>query len=102
VHPFPVLQLPAPIPPPLLAGAALFLPAVRHLHTPWRLPQLAAGAVVALAEGGSGDVSYVGVGRVAAKDGLEGALTRLVKHRSEGVERDEGKFADIVCIIDDQ
>ncbi|CAK9781183.1 hypothetical protein CC85DRAFT_289014 [Cutaneotrichosporon oleaginosum] len=101
VHPFPVLQLPSPLPPPLLAGAALFLPAVRHLHTPWRLPALPAGAIVALAAGGSGDVLYVGVGRVAAADGLEGALGRLVKHRNEGVERDEGKFADIICIIDD-
>ncbi|BEI93373.1 uncharacterized protein CcaverHIS019_0510010 [Cutaneotrichosporon cavernicola] len=102
VHPFPVLQLPIPLPPPLLAGAALFLPAVRHLHTPWRLPQLPAGSIVAFAAGGSGDVSYVGVGRVVAADGLEGALTRLVKHRTEGVDCDEGKFADIICIVDDR
>ncbi|GMK53938.1 hypothetical protein CspeluHIS016_0105240 [Cutaneotrichosporon spelunceum] len=101
VHPFPVLQLPVPIPAPLLAGAALFLPAVRHLQTPWRLPQLAPGSIFALVAGGSGDVSYVGIGRVAAADGLEGALTRLVKHRTEGVECDEGKFADIICITDD-
>lgn len=103
VNPFPVLELPYPLPPPLLSGAALFLPAVRHLHKPWRLPKVAAGAVVTfVAPVSDAGVSYVGVGRVVATDGLEGALERLVKHRTEGVERDEGKFADILCIVDDQ
>lgn len=105
VPPFlPVLQLHHPLPPPLFSGAPLFLPAVRHMGTPWRLPDVAEGELVALAAdtAGDGNVSYVGVGRVVARGGLREALERLQRHRAEGVERDEGKFVDIMCIIDDQ
>ncbi|KAL1411375.1 hypothetical protein Q8F55_002331 [Vanrija albida] len=101
--PLPVLQIHHPLPPPLLTGAPLFLPAVRHMGTPWRLPDVGEGQLVALAAdtAGDGTVSYVGVGRVVAKGGLREALGRLIRHRSEGVERDEGKFCDIMCIVDD-
>lgn len=104
VGPLPILQIHHPLPPPLFTGAPLFLPAVRHMGTPWRLPDVGEGQLVALAAdtAGDGNVSYVGVGRVVAKGGLREALARLIRHRSEGVDRDEGKFCDIMCIIDDQ
>lgn len=99
----PVLQLHYPLPPPLFTGAPLFLPAVRHMATPWRLPDVGEGELVALAaDKGDGGVTYVGIARVVAKGGLKEALERLLKHRSEGVEVDEGKFADILTITDDQ
>ncbi|TXT09017.1 hypothetical protein VHUM_02491 [Vanrija humicola] len=103
VGPLPILQIHHPLPPPLFTGAPLFLPAVRHMGTPWRLPDVGEGQLVALAAdtAGDGNVSYVGVGRVVAKGGLREALGRLIRHRSEGVDRDEGKFCDIMCIIDD-
>jgi len=74
------------------------------MATPHLLPDVAEGEIVALVTDtqGDGKVSYVGVARVVAKGGLREALERLLKHRAEGVDRDEGKFADILCIIDDQ
>lgn len=74
------------------------------MATPWKLPDVGEGDVVALAadKEGDGRVSYVGVARVVAKGGLGEALERLLRHRREGVDRDEGKFADILCIEGDQ
>lgn len=102
--PLPVLQIHHPLPPPLLTGAPLFLPAVRYMSTPWRLPDVGEGDVVGLVADtdGSGRVRFVGVAKIVAKGGLRDQLERLLRHRSEGVERDEGKFADILSIIDDQ
>lgn len=100
----PTLQIHHPLPPPLFTGAPLFLPAVRHMGRPHLLPDVGEGELVALVADTEGDgrVSYVGVARVVANGGLREALGRLLRHRAEGVERDEGKFADILCIIDDQ
>jgi translation initiation factor 2D len=47
-------------------------------------------------------VEYVGVGKVVSRGGLRGARDRLMKHRSEGVDVDEGKFCDVMCISGDQ
>ncbi|RSH89032.1 hypothetical protein EHS25_002694 [Saitozyma podzolica] len=101
--PLPVLQLHHPLPPPILTGAPLFLPAVRHLPRPHLLPDVPEGAVVAFATSPSGDesVEYVGVGKVVSRGGLRGARDRLMKHRSEGVDVDEGKFCDVMCISGD-
>ena len=51
---------------------------------------------------GDDEVQYVGVGRVVAAGGIRGAVERLTRHRSEGVEVDEGKFCDILCFAGDQ
>lgn len=102
--PLPVLQLHHPLPPPVLTGAPLFLPAVRHLPRPHLLPDVPEGAVVAFAISSAGDesVEYVGVGKVVSRGGLRGARDRLMKHRNEGVDVDEGKFCDVMCISGDQ
>lgn len=106
VRPLPILELPYPLPPPLLTGAALFLGAVRNLHKPWKLPTVPENTMVALVAPVDpkqpGKVAYVGVGHVVAKGGLAGALERRVRHMNEGVDHDDGKFCDIMCIIDDQ
>lgn len=106
VQPLPILELPYPLPPPLLSGAALFLGAVRHLHKPWRLPVVPEGAMVALVApvdpNQPGKVSYVGVGHVVASGGLSGALERRKRHLQDGKDHDDGKFCEIMCIIDDQ
>lgn len=105
VPPFlPILQIHFPIPPPLFTGAPLFLPAVRHLDKPHLLPDVIEGQLVALVADtdGAGNVAYVGVARVVAPGGLSEARNRLLKHRAEGVDKDEGRFADILCIVTDQ
>lgn len=101
--PMPVLQLHHPLPPPLFTGAPLFLPAVRNMAKPWLLPDVGEGDIVGLVSDteGNGKVSFVGVARVVARGGLRDQLERLLRHRAEGVDRDEGKFADILCIIND-
>jgi len=87
-----------------LTGAPLFIPALRNLLTPWLLPDIPEGAVVAFvtSEGNAGDVSYVGVGRIAASGGLRGAVERRKRHLQTGVDADEGKLAEILCIVGDQ
>jgi translation initiation factor 2D len=47
-------------------------------------------------------VRYVGVGRIMAEGGMRGAVERREQVLREGVDRDEGKFCDILCIIGDQ
>jgi len=58
-------------------------------------------AFTTASEGGGG-VAYVGVGRVVSEGGMRGAVERREKVLQEGVDRDEGKFCDIMCIIGDQ
>ncbi|EIW65985.1 hypothetical protein TREMEDRAFT_45974 [Tremella mesenterica DSM 1558] len=102
--PLPILQLPHPLPPPLFTGAPLFLGAVRNLHRPHLLPDVKEGEVVALVSphnGEEGEVVYVGVSRVVAPGGLSGALERRKRNLEQGVEREEGRFAEILCIVDD-
>nr|XP_018262747.1 translation initiation factor 2D [Kwoniella dejecticola CBS 10117]OBR84905.1 translation initiation factor 2D [Kwoniella dejecticola CBS 10117] len=103
--PLPILQLHNPLPPPILTGAPLFIPAVRNLSTPWLIPDIQEGQLVAFvssASNGTANVQYIGVGRVVAKGGMRSALERRIDNlRNEGGEKEEGKFADILCIIDD-
>lgn len=107
LRPFlPLIQLHSPLPPPLFTGAPLFIPAVRNLRRPWLLPDVDEGAIVAFTTAAAGrdseDVQYVGIGRVAAKGGMRAAVDAREKHLAEGVDRDEGKFCDILCIVGDQ
>ncbi|RXK34762.1 hypothetical protein M231_07983 [Tremella mesenterica] len=102
--PLPILQLPHPLPPSLFTGAPLFLGAVRNLHRPHLLPDVKEGEVVALVSPHNeeeGEVVYVGVSRVVAPGGLSGALERRKRNLEQGVEREEGRFAEILCIVDD-
>ncbi|WVW84182.1 hypothetical protein I302_106212 [Kwoniella bestiolae CBS 10118] len=103
--PLPTIQIHNPLPPPILTGAPLFTPAVRNLSKPWLLPDLQEGQLVSFVSSpsnGTEDVSYIGVGRVAAKGGMKGALERRIDNlRNDGGEKEEGKFADILCITDD-
>lgn len=69
------------------------------------LPNLPEGSIVAFVtspDDNSDLVEYLGVGRIAAKGGTKAALERFMRHRREGVDVDEGKFADILCIHGDQ
>jgi len=69
------------------------------------LPDIPKDSLVAFTSavtGTSGEVIYVGVGRVAAGGGVRGAVERRQKVLDEGVDKDEGKFCDILCIIGDQ
>lgn len=102
--PLPILQIYNPLPPPLLTGASLFIPAVRNISTPWKLPDVHESAIVAFVtgEGNGTQVSCVGVGRVAATGGMRGAVERRMKHLHQGVDADEGKLCDVLCIIGDQ
>lgn len=104
--PLPLLQIHSPLPPPLLTGAPLFIPALRNMDRPWLLPDVAEGALVAFVtadDSSSKDmVQYVGVGRMAARGGVRGAWERRMKHLKEGADVDEGKFCDVVCIKGDQ
>jgi translation initiation factor 2D len=47
-------------------------------------------------------VVYVGIGKVVSEGGMRGAVERRERVLEEGVDRDEGKFCDIMCIIGDQ
>ncbi|KAL7422036.1 hypothetical protein Q5752_003809 [Cryptotrichosporon argae] len=99
--PLPMVQIYHPLPPPLLTGAPLFFAAVRNTATPWLLPDVAEGGLVALAAGPSPDaLSYVAVGRVVSPGGVRGALETRRK-AVDGAVSEEGRFCDILCIIDD-
>ena len=101
--PLPILQLHYPLPPPLLTGAPLFIPALRNLRTPHLLPDVPEGGLVAFVTSESGEeVRYVGVGRVVAKGGMRGARERRVSKLGKGAEEDEGRFCEVLCIIGDQ
>ncbi|KAK8864673.1 hypothetical protein IAR55_001924 [Kwoniella newhampshirensis] len=101
--PLPIIQLHHPLPPPLLTGAPLFIPAVRNLSKPHLLPDVVQNDLVAFVASttGTDEVSYVGVGRVVAEGGMRGALQRRVENLRGGGEREEGRFCDILCIIED-
>lgn len=103
-HPFlPILKLHHPLPPPLLAGAPLFIGAVRDLNRSHLLPDVPEGGIVAFVVAPRGDdsneVQYAGVGRLVAKGGMKGAWERRSRAR-EG--EDEGVFCEILCIVGDQ
>jgi translation initiation factor 2D len=104
--PLPIIELHNPIPTPILTGAPLFIAAVKNLRKPWLLPDIPSGAIVAFttaSERGEGEgVVYVGIGKVVSEGGMRGAVERREKVLEEGVDRDEGKFCDIMCIIGDQ
>jgi translation initiation factor 2D len=86
-----------------LTGAPLFIAAVRYLRKPSLLPDVPIGSIVAFTTASSGsEVRYVGVGRIVAEGGMRGAVERRRQVLEEGVERDEGRFCDILCIIGDQ
>ncbi|WVF71168.1 hypothetical protein IAT40_005966 [Kwoniella sp. CBS 6097] len=102
--PLPILQLHHPVPPPILTGAPLFIPAVRNLSKPHLLPDLQEGDLVAFVTSSNNqidNVQYIGVGRITAKGGMMGALERRIENLKGGGEREEGKFCDIMCVIDD-
>ncbi|WVQ99704.1 hypothetical protein IAU59_006845 [Kwoniella sp. CBS 9459] len=102
--PLPILQLHHPVPPPILTGAPLFIPAVRNLSKPHLLPDLQEGDLVAFVNSPNNqldNVQYIGVGRITAKGGMKGAVERRIENLKGGGEREEGKFCDILCIIDD-
>jgi len=48
------------------------------------------------------EVRYIGIGKVVAEGGMKGAVERRRQVLDEGVDRDEGRFCDILCIIGDQ
>jgi translation initiation factor 2D len=117
LQPFlPLIQLHNPVPPPLFTGAPLFIPAVKNLRRPWLLPDVAEGTIVAFTtaanpagsssstshDGGGEEVVYLGIGRVAARGGMRGALELREKNMKDGQDRDEGRFCDILCIVGDQ
>ncbi|WVQ77838.1 hypothetical protein IAR50_007533 [Cryptococcus sp. DSM 104548] len=99
----PVIQIYHPMPPPILTGAPLFIPAVRNIDKPHLLPDVQQGHLVAFATSPSrnDEVQYVGVGRIAAEGGMRGAWERRIQLLQGGDEREEGKFADVLCIIED-
>jgi len=112
--PLPIIELHNPIPPPILTGAPLFIAAVKNLREPWLLPDVPTGSLVAfttfsssfLSDSDTGkpivEVRYVGVGRVVAEGGMRGAVERRKQVLDEGVDKDEGRFCDVLCIIGDQ
>ena len=103
--PLPMVELHHPLPPPILTGAPLFIAAVKHLRRPWLLPDVPKDGIVAFTSATSGidgKVSYVGVGRVVSDGGIKGAVERREEVLRDGVDRDEGRFCDILCIIGDQ
>ncbi|ODN72795.1 hypothetical protein L202_08231 [Cryptococcus amylolentus CBS 6039] len=99
----PVIQIYHPMPPPILTGAPLFIPAVRNIDKPHLLPDVQKDHLVAFATSPSrnDDVHYVGVGRIAADGGMRGAWERRIQLLQGGEEKEEGKFADVLCIIED-
>lgn len=102
--PLPILQIHHPIPPPLLTGAPLFVPALRNLSRLWYIPDVPEGGIVAFAisEKNDLDVSYIGIGRVVAKGGVRGAVERRLQKLRSDTDVDEGKFCEVLCIKDDQ
>lgn len=102
--PLPIIQIYHPLPTPIRTGAPLFIPAVRNIDKPHRLPAVNKNQLVAFVTSPTKNncVHYIGVGRVAAEGGMKGAWERRVDHLMDGGDREEGKFSDILCIIDDQ
>ncbi|OXG29680.1 translation initiation factor 2D [Cryptococcus neoformans Ze90-1] len=101
--PLPIIQIYHPLPTPIRTGAPLFIPAVRNIDKPHRLPAVNKNQLVAFVTSPTKNncVHYIGVGRVAAEGGMKGAWERRVDHLMDGGDREEGKFSDILCIIDD-
>jgi len=68
------------------------------------LPDVPTNGIVAFvtSEGNKDEVSYVGVGRVAATGGTKGAAERRKHHLETGKDVDEGKLCDVLCIVGDQ
>ena len=102
--PLPFIQIYNPIPPPLFTGAPLFLPAVRNLNNPHLLPDVLEGNLVAFvtSEDNGNEVRYVGLGLVVAANGVRGAVDRRRRNRQEGRDVEEGKFCEVVYMINDQ
>ena len=100
----PILQIYHPLPPPLFTGAPLFLPAVRNLQQPHLTPDVPEGGLVAfvVSEDNDREVRYVGAGRVVARGGVKGAVERRTQNLKDGRDVDEGKFCDILYMINDQ
>ncbi|WVO15234.1 hypothetical protein L204_102883 [Cryptococcus depauperatus] len=101
--PLEMIQIYNPMPPPIFMGAPLFIPAVANIANPHLLPNVQEGQVCAFVTSSSKNdqVSYVGVGRVVAKGGMKGAWERRIEHLMNNKGEEEGKFADVLCIIDD-
>ncbi|WVQ79675.1 hypothetical protein IAT38_001775 [Cryptococcus sp. DSM 104549] len=101
--PLPAIQLYHPLPPPILTGAPLFIPAVRNINQPHLLPQVGKDQLVSFvtSPGRNDEVHYVGVGRVVSRGGMKGAWERRLENLNGCGDKDEGKFADVLCIIDD-
>ncbi|KAK4685848.1 translation initiation factor 2D, partial [Tremellales sp. Uapishka_1] len=97
----PIIQLHSPLPPPLYTGAPLFLPAVKNLAKPHLLPDVPEGQVVAFVVSEGDGVRYVAVGRVASQGGTRGAFERRTRNIRERLDREEGRFCDILCIEND-
>lgn len=99
----PILKLHHPLPPPLLAGAPLFIGAVRDLPRPHLLPDIPEGGLVAFVIAPQGDesnqVQYAGVGKLVSPGGMKGAWERRGRAK---VGDEEGVFCEILCIIGDQ
>ena len=101
--PLPILQLHHPLPPPILTGAPLFVPALRNLSRPHLLPDVPKGGLVAFVTSLDNglEVSFVGVGRVVAEGGTRGAVERRLQKLRADADTDEGKFCEVLCILDD-
>ncbi|ORX35611.1 hypothetical protein BD324DRAFT_642848 [Kockovaella imperatae] len=101
--PLPTIQIYHPLPPPLFTGAPLFLPAVRNLNNLHLIPDVPEGGVVAFvaSDNNGSEVRYVGAGIVVAQGGIRGAVERRKRNRSEGREVEEGKFCDVLYMIND-
>lgn len=48
------------------------------------------------------DVQYVGVGRLVANGGMQGAWERRDRIMRNNSDEEEGKFCEILCIMGDQ
>lgn len=101
----PVIPLHSPIPPPVLGGAALFIPAVKHLKSPYYLPDVACNTLVTFVEvvdnvkpPGRGRI--IGVGRVATPSGTTSAWEKWAND-TDGLEL-AGKFCDVLNIVGDR
>ena len=87
-----------------MTGAPLFLPAVRNLHRPHLLPQVPKGGLITFvtSEGNNDQVSYIGVGRVVAEGGVGGAVERRRWNLEQRRDVEEGRFCEMLCLLDDQ
>lgn len=114
-HILPIIPLHSPIPPPVLGGAALFIPAVKHLRASYFLPDVPEGGLVTFVEtvdgqsGGGppsdpGQGRIVGVGKVAAVGGTKLAWERWAQPDPSGKDSLDlaGKFCDVLNIVGDR